>query len=141
MRNCVGGGLYLNTLEEVDASGNLVARYTQTQNIDEPLAMLRSGTTSFYNADGLGSITSLTNSSGGVAATYTLDSFGNQTASTGTLTNPFRYTSRELDSESGLYYYRARYYDPNIGRFESEDPEGFPQEITSIGTPLTIQSR
>lgn len=47
-----------NSLEEVDTTGNLVARYTQTQNIDEPLAMLRSGTTSFYNADGLGSITS-----------------------------------------------------------------------------------
>jgi RHS repeat-associated protein len=36
----------------------------------------------------------------------------------------FRYTGRELDSETGLYYYRARYYDPYIGRFLSEDPIG-----------------
>lgn len=56
---------------------------------------------------------------------YTLDSFGNQTGSSGSLTNPFRYTARELDSETSLYYYRARYYDPTIGRFISEDPIRF----------------
>jgi RHS repeat-associated protein len=83
--------------------------------------MLRSGTTSFYNADGLGSITSLTNSSGTISATYTFDSFGNQTGSTGSLTNSFRYTGRELDSETGLYFYRARHFDPSLGRFLNED--------------------
>jgi len=44
------------------------------------------------------------------------------TASTGSLVNPFRYTARESDAETGLYYYRARYYDPATGRFLSEDP-------------------
>ena len=39
--------------------------------------------------------------------------------------NPLLYTGREFDAESGLYYYRARYYDPAIGRFLSEDPIGF----------------
>ncbi|MFZ0415127.1 MAG: RHS repeat-associated core domain-containing protein, partial [Candidatus Acidiferrales bacterium] len=53
------------------------------------------------------------------------DSFGKLTNSSGTLTNPFQYTGRELDSETGLYYYRARYYDPATGRFLSEDPVGF----------------
>ena len=57
--------------------------------------------------------------------TYTYDSFGNLTASTGSLTNPFQYTARESDPETGLYYYRARYYDPSAGRFFSEDPIGF----------------
>src|ERR1700758_4323966 len=57
------------------------------------------------------------------------DSFGNLTASTGSLTNPFRYTARESDTETGLYYYRARYYDPNIGRFLSEDPAGFRADV------------
>jgi len=47
------------------------------------------------------------------------------TASTGSLVNPFRYTAREADTETGLYYYRARYYDSNVGRFLSEDPIGF----------------
>jgi RHS repeat-associated protein len=114
-----------NVLEEVDSSGSLVARYTQGLGIDSPLAMLRSGTTSYYEADGLGSITSLSNSSGALATTYTYDSFGNLTATSGTITNPYRYTGREYDPETGLYYYRARYYDPTIGRFLSEDPVGF----------------
>jgi RHS repeat-associated protein len=111
-----------NMVEETNASGTAVARYSQGLNIDEPLAMLRNSTTSYYAADGLGSITSLSNTSGSNAATYTYDSFGNLTASTGSLTNPFRYTAREFDVETSLYYYRARYYDPNVGRFTREDP-------------------
>jgi RHS repeat-associated protein len=47
------------------------------------------------------------------------------TASTGSLVNPFQYTARESDSETGLYYYRARYYDSLAGRFISEDPVEF----------------
>jgi len=111
-----------NLVEETNASGTAVARYSDGLNIDEPLAMLRSSTTSYYAADGLGSITSLSNTSGSNAATYTYDSFGNLTASTGSLTNPFQYTAREFDTETSLYYYRARYYDRTSGRFLSEDP-------------------
>src|SRR6267378_712819 len=114
-----------NLVEETNATGAVVARYALTQNIDEPLAMLRSATTSYYHADGLGSVTSLSNAAGALAQTYTFDSFGNLTASSGSLTNPFQYTSRELDSETSLYYFRARYFDPNIGRFISEDPLGW----------------
>jgi RHS repeat-associated protein len=109
-------------IEETNASGSAVARYTHGLKIDEPLAMLRSGATSYYHADGLGSLTSLSNSAGALAQTYTYDSFGKQTASSGSLTNPFQYTGREFDSETGLYFYRARYYDPSTGRFLSEDP-------------------
>ena len=114
-----------NPLEEVDGSGNVLARYTQTTNLDEPLSELRSGTTSYYEPDGLGSITSLSNGSGALANTYSYDSYGNLTASTGTLTNPFRYTGREFDSETGVYEYRARYLDQTSGRFISEDPIRF----------------
>lgn len=87
--------------------------------------MLRSSATHYYSADGLGSVTSLTDGSGAVAASYTYDAFGNLAASTGSLTNPFRYTAREWDSEAGLYFYRARYYDESSGRFLSEDPIAF----------------
>ena len=87
--------------------------------------MLRSTTTSYYQADGLGSVTSLTNTAGGNAQTYTYDSFGNIVATTGSLANSFRYTGREFDTETNLYYYRARYYDPQTGRFTSEDPIQF----------------
>jgi RHS repeat-associated protein len=114
-----------NLVEETDSLGAVVARYEDTQNIDEPLAMLRSSATSYYHADGLGSVTSLSSSAGSIANTYTYDSFGKLTASTGSLVNPFRYTARESDAETGLYYYRARYYDQTTGRFLNEDPTAF----------------
>jgi len=59
------------------------------------------------------------------AQTYTFNSFGKQTASSGSLTNPFQYTARESDAETSLHYYRARYYDTSSGRFLSEDPMAF----------------
>ena len=117
-----------NLIEETNGSGAVVARYTQTNNIDEPLAMLRGGTTSFYQADGLEPVTSLSSTAGALAQTYTFDSFGNQTASSGSLTNPFRFTGREFDTEATLYYVRARYFDSASGRFLSEDPLGPKQE-------------
>lgn len=121
-----------NLIEETNSSGTAVARYAQGLNIDEPLAMLRSGTTSFYEADGLGTLTSLSNTSGALANTYTYDSFGNLVASTGSIVNNFRYTGREWDTETSLYYYRARYYDPQSGRFLSEDPLGFGGDGTNF---------
>ncbi len=123
-----------NLIEEVDSNGNVLARYSHGQNVDEPLAVLRSGTTSYYHADGLNSVTSLSNGAGAVAQTYTFDSFGKQTASSGSLTNPFRYTGREFDPETSLYYYRARYYDPQTGRFLSED------RLRSVSSALNFYS-
>jgi RHS repeat-associated protein len=110
-----------NVIQELDGAGPLAAQYTQGLGVDEPLAMYRGLTASYYHADGLGSITSLTDPTAALAASYVYGSFGKLAASTGTLTNPFQYTAREFDSETGLYYYRARYYDPVAGRFLSED--------------------
>jgi RHS repeat-associated protein len=111
-----------DVVEETNGAGGVIARYSRGVNIDEPLAMLRGGATNYYHADGLGAITSLSNPAGALAQTYTFDSFGKQTASSGSLTNSFQYTARESDMETGLYYYRARYYDPSAGRFLSQDP-------------------
>ena len=68
-----------NLVEETNSTGGVVARYAQADNLDEPMAMLRSGATSYYESDGLGTITSLSNSAGALAQTYTFDSFGNTT--------------------------------------------------------------
>ena len=109
-------------VDELDNSGNVLARYTATTGVDEPLSELRASTGSYYQQDGLGSVTSLSNGLGALANTYTFDSYGKLNTSTGTIINPFQYTGRESDQETGLYYYRARYYDPGVGRFISEDP-------------------
>jgi RHS repeat-associated protein len=125
--NFTGVFLYdgVNLIETVNASGSEVASYTHTRKIDETLAELRQGTASFYEQDGLGSVTSLSNSAGALANTYTYDSFGKLTASTGTISNPFQYAGREFDQETGIYYNRARYLDQNVGRFVSADPIRF----------------
>ena len=109
-----------NIIAELNASGAVAASYAQGLGVDEHWAMQRGGTIAYYQADALGSITSLS-----TGDTYTYDSFGNITSNTGNIVNPYRFTGRELDSETGLYYYRARYHDPSIGRFISEDPISF----------------
>jgi RHS repeat-associated protein len=114
-----------NLIEEADAGGSLVALYAFGAGVDEPLAAYRGSTWEFYQADGLGSITSLSTTSGTVSDSFAYDSFGNVTSTTGGFTQPFRYTGREWEAETGLYYYRARYYDAQSGRFLSEDPIGF----------------
>ena len=80
------------------------------------------GTPYYYHADQLGSIRALTNQAGTVVATYVYDAYGSTTASTGSVANPFRYAGEYQDAESGLYYLRARYYDPATQQFLTRDP-------------------
>jgi RHS repeat-associated protein len=81
-----------------------------------------STTTSFLR-DGLNSTVALTNLSATTTATYWYSAYGD-TAVSGTGATTLGYTGRENDGATGLYYYRARYYSPQLGRFISEDPLG-----------------
>jgi RHS repeat-associated protein len=77
-------------------------------------------------ADRLGSIDVLVNEAGVIVDQRTYDSFGNTLSQLDpTVKFRFGYTGRESDPETGLYYYRARYFDANVGRFISTDPIGF----------------
>ncbi len=131
-----------NIEEELNADGTLGERYTYGPGVDEPLVGQRQPKIFFYEADGLGSVTSLTDPTGAITATYTYDSFGFLTNSTGSATNWFRYTARQFDSDTALYYYRARYYDPTIGRFISEDPIRFKSGVNfyryASGNPVEV---
>jgi RHS repeat-associated protein len=80
--------------------------------------------TSYILPDAIGSVLALSDNSGTVQTEYTYDPFGNSTFSGASDTNPFEFTGRENDT-TGLKYYRARYYNPQLQRFISEDPLGF----------------
>ena len=92
-----------------------------------------SGNVQVYHTDGLGSVRAITDSNGNVIATYTTDEFGIPTQTQGSATQPFQFTGQQRDAEDGLYYLRARMYDPGIGRFLQRDQDG-----GSRNTPLTI---
>jgi RHS repeat-associated protein len=98
--------------------------YTHGLDVDEHLALERNGNYYYYHADGLGSITAFTNSARSTVQTYEYESYGMVNQGT-SFRNTFTYTGREWDKETGLYYYRARFYDPMEGRFISKDPIGF----------------
>ena len=81
------------------------------------------GTTEWYGTDLVGSVRRIFDNSGSVVASSDFDAFGNLIA--GSLTDRYGYTGREWDAGIGLYFYRARPYDPTTGRFYAEDEMGF----------------
>ena len=77
-----------------------------------------------YVQDAQGNVSGLLHSNGAVVESYEYSPQGELLSSTGGVTNPYRFKGREWDAEAGLYFMRARYYDPKVGRFVSEDPIG-----------------
>ena len=76
--------------------------------------------------DNLGSTRSLVEYDGDIASTYSYDSYGNVTVLVGNISDTrYLFTCQEYDSSTGLYYYDARWYDPTLGKFISEDPISF----------------
>ena len=129
-------------LLEYDGTNALQARYTHGPGIDEPLAVSKGSNTFFYHQDGLGTVTDLTDSAGATAKSYSYDTYENIVDQTGTLDQSYTYTGREFDPESGLFYYRARYYDATTGRFLQKDPIGLTGGINSyryvINNPVNL---
>jgi RHS repeat-associated protein len=78
----------------------------------------------YYEMDETGSVAAVWNTSNSMVATYTYDPYGYTVASSGSLTQNLRWKGAQYDTVTGLYYMRARYYDPTVGRFISEDPAG-----------------
>jgi RHS repeat-associated protein len=76
----------------------------------------------YYHYDPIGNVMMISNASGDTIAGYYQEGFGNIKQTDGTADNNYHLTTKELDPDTGLYYFYARWYDPEIGRFISEDP-------------------
>jgi RHS repeat-associated protein len=92
--------------------------------LDDVYAQVTSSATTSVLRDGLNDTVALTNSSGTTIGSYSYAPYG-ATTNSGTSSSTLQYTGRENDGASGLYYYRARYYSPQLSRFISQDPTGF----------------
>ena len=122
-----------NVIAEYDHDNFLLRKYIYGLSVDEPICMIDvadSNSVYYYHYDGLGSVVALSDSNGDTVQTYEYSIYGQVAASDPNfLTNPYLFTGRRFDIETGLYYYRARYYNPYIGRFMQTDPVGYDDGI------------
>jgi RHS repeat-associated protein len=128
------------------ASG--VDAFYVTPFLDQNLSITTGGSTYYYSQDGLGSVRTLTDSTGTVKNTYDYLPFGgaHQPGTSVTVEQRYTYSGRELNPESALMYYRYRQYDSRVGRFGGRDPVGSPMPIphgaaASIGVELPGQAK
>jgi RHS repeat-associated protein len=118
-------GILPQVLAETDASNNLISFY-----VYDGAGLVAKVTPSnqyyFYHYDGLGSTIAISDSAGQVVNTYCYSPEG-LVGVQETIPNPFTYVGRfgVMAEGNGLYYMRARYYDPEVGRFINKDPIGY----------------
>ncbi|MEW6360281.1 MAG: LamG-like jellyroll fold domain-containing protein [Planctomycetota bacterium] len=144
---------------EYNANDALVCRYVMGRSIDEPMRMERliegNWRNFYYQTNALGSIVALNEWDSGeqeetIVERYTYDAYGrllvhtpgtdgtfgtsdDNYRATSSVGNPYGFTARALDTETGLMYYRVRYYSPLLGRFISSDPLGHDAGINLYG--------
>jgi RHS repeat-associated protein len=123
-----------NLLQELSAEYKPLSTYLYA-GLDKPLmAFSKDGAPRFFHQDDLGSVLAVSNGKGKITAGYRYDAFGNVMKQEGKDANqPFRFTGRPLDSATGLYDLRARFYDSKTGQFTSHDPV-----FGNINDPATL---
>jgi RHS repeat-associated protein len=110
--------------------------------VDEPLAQVSTGTPEFLHRDGLGSVTAISSSSGSVVGRTSYAPFGGVEEDMG-VGSRFGFTGREAEP-GDLMYYRARFYDPDAGRFTTQDlvegllenPQSLNRYAYALGNPV-----
>ncbi len=124
-------------MEERDGSGNILKQYIYGNGIDELLRIdvYENGTVTSYfvHTNAVGSVTAITDADGNIVERVSYDAFGNASftdaagnpIAASAIGNEILFQGRRYDKESNLYYYRARHYDPVMGRFLQNDPTGY----------------
>lgn len=127
-------------IEEQDSLNVTQATYVYGNYIDEVLTMDRSGHPYYYHQNALWSVEAITNNIAVPVERYAYDAYGSVTVADGTgnplpanawgtshsvIANPWFFTGRQIDEETGIYFYRNRYYNAALGRFISRDPIGY----------------
>lgn len=128
----------LNVIIERDKDNNTIATYTRglsygggiggiisvTQAENDNSEAEQGWKTLYYHYDGIGAVTALTDEEGEVEQEYTYDAYGNLLSVNGSVSNPYQFSTKEYNPDSGLIYFGVRYYDPRLGRFITKDPLG-----------------
>jgi RHS repeat-associated protein len=121
---------------ERNGAGTILRRYVHGPGDDEPVVWYEGSNLStrrFLHTDERGSVIAVTNAAGTSIATNKYDEYGIPQSSVGTLapgtSGRFMYTGQAWIPEVGLYYYKARFYSPTLGRFMQTDPIGYKDGI------------
>ena len=132
-------------VEERDGTGATVASYVYGRSLDEVLTMRRGGTDFFYHADDLLNVMAVTDEAGAVVERYEYGDYGEPVfldpvgveRGQSAVGNPYVFTGRRFDEETGFLYYRTRYLDPTVGRFKTRDTIGIWGDPDNFGNGYT----
>ncbi len=133
-RKTVGGvttSFLFDGVNPVQETAGTTANLLTGLGIDEVFSRTDAAGTRHFLSDALGSTLGLADTSGAIQTQYTYEPYGKATVIGAASGNPFQYTGRENDG-TGLYYYRARYYNPALQRLLSEDPTHFEGGDTNL---------
>jgi RHS repeat-associated protein len=128
--------------EEQDSGSVTQATYVYGGYVDEVLSMERNAIDYYYHTDDLFTVRVLTDSSGSVIERYAYDDYGRVldpvlltplSGDPSGVGNPYLFTGRRYDPETGWYYYRSRYLDPSAGRFTTRDRLGMWTDGLNLG--------
>jgi RHS repeat-associated protein len=127
MAPAMGSGLQSTDLVS-DENGNLLSNYVYAGGTTPFMMLDANGNPVYYLTDAMGTVIGLSDTTGQEVADFRYDAFGNSRGATGSAANAgnakgdFRFQGQWLESESGIYYFRARDYDAQTGAFISRDP-------------------
>jgi RHS repeat-associated protein len=117
-------------IAELDNGGDLVKEYVRGLGLGGGIGGIlycKEGSDfHYYHYDGSGNVTSVTDDEGDEVAIYEYDAFGNVITEAGSLSNEFKFSTKQADKRGELIDFGFRWYDPEVGRWTQRDPTRVP---------------